>query len=119
LFQAPRPFHPQHELAYFDLRRVDQYLASFTWPRYVGTDGRVRLGTERYYIGTAYARRYINVHFDPTERRFVFCDYENLDHEIRRMPAKALDIEDLTGLSQWPFGLGMQQLPLPLCFADG
>jgi hypothetical protein len=119
LLHSPRPFHPEHELACFDLRRVDQYLASCTGPRRVGTDGRVRLGTERYYVGTAHAQRHILVHFDPVDRHFVFYDSEDRDDEIRRLPAKALDVEDLTGLAEWPIGLGLQQLPLPLCFAEG
>jgi hypothetical protein len=119
LFQPSRSFRPEHELAYFDLRRVDQYLASFTWPRRVGSCGRVRLGTERYNIGVGHARRNVLVRFDPADRHFVFLDSEDTDEEIRRLPAKTLDVEDLTGLAEWPIGLGLQQLPLPLCFAEG
>ena len=119
LFEPQYPFRPEHELARFDLRRVDQFLATFAWSRLVGSDGRVRMGTERYYVGTAHARRHIVVRFDPTDRHFVFYGSKDPDDEIRRLPAKALDIADLTGLAEWPIGLGLQQLPLPLCFANG
>lgn len=113
LFQPPRPFCPEHELARFDLQRVDQYLATFTWPRQVGTDGRVRLGTQRYFVGLAHARRHVLVRFDPTDRNFVFCYSEKPDHELRRLPAKCLGVEDLTGIALWPQGLGPQQPALP------
>jgi hypothetical protein len=119
LFQRPRPFCPEHELAAFDLRRVDKYLASLTWPRRVGNDGRVRLGTERYFVGLAHAQREVLVSFDPADRHFVFCDSRDHDDVLRRLPAKALGVEDLTGLAVWPIGLEPQQLPLPLCFAVG
>lgn len=119
LLEPPRPFHPEHELAFFDLRRVDQYLASFTWPRRVGSDGRVRLGTQRYYLGTKYGQRSILVRFDPEDRHFVFYDPDEPDDELRRLPATSLEIEDLTGFAQWPKGLGPQQLTLPLCFDKG
>ena len=119
LFQRPRPFRPEHELASFDLRRVDKYLASLTWPRRVGNNGRVRLGTERYFVGLAHAQREVLVSFDPVERHFVFCDSHDHDDVLRRLPAKTLGAEDLTGLAVWPIGLKPQQLPLPLCFAEG
>ena len=57
--------------------------------------------------------------FDPADRHFVFCDSHHRDHVLRRLPAKALGVEDLTGLAVWPVGLVPQQLPLPFCFAEG
>jgi transposase InsO family protein len=119
LCHPPRPFHPEHELAFFDLKRVDRYLATLTWPRRVGTDGRVRLGTQRYFIGLQYARQHVLVSFDPADRHFVFQDCDDPDQVLRRLPAKALEVEDLTGIAAWPFGLGVQQLSLPLPFAKG
>jgi hypothetical protein len=67
------------------------------------------------------------VRFDPTDRHFAFYDCTDpgqLDSTdpaqvLRRLPAKALEIEDLTGLAAWPFGLGIQQLLLPLSFSKG
>jgi hypothetical protein len=119
LLQPSRTFRAEQELACFDLQRVDDYLATLTWPRQIGTDGRVRLGTERYYISEAYAGRHILVRFAPKDRHFVFQDSKNPKEELRRLPAKGLQVEDLTGIAGWPFGPGIQQLPLQLCFAKG
>jgi hypothetical protein len=118
LFQPRRPFRPEQELACFDPRRVDCYLATFTRSRLVGSDGWVRFGTEHYNLSTAWARRPVSVRLDPTDRHFVFYDPNTRD-ELRRLPAKALDVTDLTGLAEWPVGLGLQRLPLPLRFAEG
>ena len=119
LLQPRRPFQPQHELALFDLKRVDTYLASFTWQRKVGKTGQIEVGRHRYSVGRAYNRRSVLIRFDPADRHFVFYDIDDPKLEIRRRPAKGLDVTDLTGLAQWPHGLGIQQLPLPLFIPEG
>jgi transposase InsO family protein len=127
---TPRhPFRAEHELALFDLQRVDAFLSTFTWTRKVGKTGQIYLGGqhERYSVGRAYARQVVLVRFDPTDRHFVFylpdSEQEDLDQETRReigrRPARNLEVEDLTGLATWPAGLVPQQLPLPLCFVEG
>ena len=77
----------------FDLKKVDAYLATFTWERKVGKTGQITLGGrhQRYSIGRAYARRQVLVRFDPTDRHFVFLDPESLNQaeEIGQM-AKSL-----------------------------
>lgn len=114
LLQPRRPFQPEHELALFDLKRVDTYLASFTWQRKVGKTGQIEVGRHRYSVGRVYSRRSGLLRFDPAYRHFVFYDVDDPGMEIRRRPAKGLDITDLTGVAQRPHGLGVQQLPLPL-----
>ena len=57
--------------------------------------------------------------FDPADRHFVFYDVDDPEVEIRRRPAKRLDVTDLTGLAEWPVGLGIQQLPLPFFIPEG
>jgi transposase len=120
LLQPRRPFRPEQELALFDLKRVDAYLATFTWRRIADKNGRVSLGGRqcRYSVGRTYAGREIAVRFDPTDRHFVFSEVTS-GNTIRRLPAKGLDASDLTGLETWPTGLGPQQLPLPLFLAEG
>lgn len=120
LLQPRRPFRPEQELALFDLKRVDAYLATFTWRRIADKNGRVSLGGRhcRYSVGRTYAGREIAVRFDPTDRHFVFSEVTS-GNTIRRLPAKGLDVSDLTGLETWPTGLGPQQLPLPLFLAEG
>ena len=70
-------------------------------------------------MGRTYARRTILVRFDPSDRHFVFFDLDDPDTEIGRHPTKNLEVEDLTGLVTWPFGLGPQQLVLPLSITRG
>jgi hypothetical protein len=117
LLQPRRPFQQEHELALFDLRRVDSYLATFTWERKVGKTGQTEIGRHRYSVGRAHAHHRMIVRFDPADRHFVFYDIDDPETEICRRPAKGLDVADLTGLASWPVGLGTQQLPLPLPFA--
>jgi hypothetical protein len=119
LLQPRRPFQPEHELALFDLNRVDTYLASFTWQRKVGKTGQIEVGRYRYSVGRDYKRHIVLIRFDPADRHFVFYDIDDPEVEIRRRPAKGLDVADLTGLAQWPYGLGIQQLPLPLFISEG
>jgi hypothetical protein len=44
-----RSFRAEHELALFDLQRVDAYLATFMWKRKVGTHGQISLGGQHNY----------------------------------------------------------------------
>jgi transposase InsO family protein len=129
LLEPRRPFRAEHELAIFNLKRVDAFLSTFTWTRKVGKTGQICIGGqhEYYSVGRAYARQEVVVRFDPADRHFVFhlpdsgqdvLDPKDLP-EIRRRPARNLEVEDLTGLATWPHGLLPQQLPLPLCFVEG
>ena len=116
LLHPRRPFQPEQELALFDLARVDAYLATFTWRRIVEKNGRVQLGGKQncYSVGRAHARHQITVRFDPCDRHFVFAEINDPSKVIKRLPAKGLEVSDLTGLAPWPIGLGSQQLRLPL-----
>jgi transposase InsO family protein len=121
LLQPRHPFQARHELALFDLKRVDSYLATFTWERKVGKTGQITIGGhhQRYSVGRAYSRHQVLVRFDPTDRHFVFFDVNQPEKEIGRRPARDLDLSDITGLAEWPIGLGVQQLPLPLSVSEG
>lgn len=116
LLRPRRPFQPEQELALFDLKCVDAYLATFSWRRVVDKNGVVSLGGKRrrYSIGRSYAGHEVNVHFDPADRHFVFSPVNDPNNVIKRSPAKSLDVGNLTGLETWPVGPGPQQLPLPL-----
>lgn len=120
LRQPRRPFSPEHELAHFDLKRIDHYLASLAWPRRVSSTGQVTIGQRRRYtIGRQFAAQTVLVRFDPEDRHFVFCTADEPHHELARRPARGLEVEDLTGLAPWPSGLGPQQLPLPFFEIEG
>ncbi len=89
-----RPYKPEWELALFDLKRVDAYLATFTWSRKVSQTGQVSIGPcdMRYSVGRAYAGQHVQVTFDPDNRHFVFHD--TASQEIRRHVAKGLGTAD-------------------------
>jgi len=116
LLQPRRPFQPEQELVSLDLQRVDAYLATFTWRWRADENGCIALGTKRrrYSVGRAYARREVIVRFDPTNRHFVFSEASAASSIIRQLPAKGLEVSNLTGLAAWPTGPGAQQLFLPL-----
>jgi hypothetical protein len=122
LCQPRLVYQPEHELAWFNLKRVDAYLATFTWQRKVDVNGIIYLG-DRYWLGRAYARQVVKVRFDPHDRAFV-CFRKGADdqeEEFHRWPARHLEVEDLTGLipEPLPVGVGPQQLALPLIWQKG
>jgi transposase InsO family protein len=116
LLQPRRTFRLTHELALFDLNRVDAYLATLTWQRKVTAVGVVTLGGQHrhYSVGRAFAHRQVLVRFDPADRHFVFYDLNDPETELGRRPAKNLDVAFLTGLTTEPDNMESQQLPLPL-----
>jgi transposase InsO family protein len=111
LLHPTRPFHPEWELSSFNLQRVYDYLAKFSWERTVSKVGRIDLGGFRYGVGARYASKRIVIRFESPKREFAFYDEQAL---IRRHPALGLSIEELTGLDVPDDSPGPQQLTLPL-----
>jgi hypothetical protein len=111
----PRPYRRDHELQLFDVRKVEAYLSNRTWQRQITANGTVQLGGQanRYSVGRAYARQTVTVHFDATDRHFVFSSTAEPPVILRRLPAKHLTAADLTGLTDGSASLGPQQLALP------
>jgi transposase InsO family protein len=110
LLSKPRPFSPERELALFSLDRVDAFLATSTWRRKVNKNGQINIGGHgrRYSVGRPFARQYVLVCFDPSDRHFVFYPDETLvdgasptGDELGRRPARHLDVQDLTGVSPY------------------
>jgi len=114
LLQKPQPFQREHELALFDLNRVDEYLATYTWERRVSKVGQVELGAHRYSVGRAYAHRPMLARYDPAQRQFVFFEPAQPTSEVARHPALGLEVSDLTGWATEPESASPQQLPLLL-----
>ena len=104
-------FHPEWEVASFDLPGVYAYLASLSWERTVSQVGRLDLGAHRYSVGVKYARKRITIRFDPDTCEFAFYQEQEF---IRRRPALGLSLEELTGLGNPKASPGPQQLLLPL-----
>ena len=117
-----RPYRPEWELALFDLKRVDNYLATLTWTRTVSKVGQVSLASLRYGLGTSWAGQTVSVSFDARRRQFVFTQVRPETKRGRRLPeltpvsldAKGLTVEDLTGLPVALEDLPARQLMLPL-----
>jgi transposase InsO family protein len=122
LLERLRPYQPERERLLFDLGRVDAYLAGFVWERKVDVNGVVYL-VDRYSLGRKYARQGVKVRFDPADRNFVCfqTDAEERVTELRRWPARHLEVADITGWIEcaWPQGLGPQQLRLALPDFEG
>jgi transposase InsO family protein len=114
LLQPAHPFAPEQEWEHFDLQRVDAHLASLLWQRIVGKTGQICIsGHHRYYsVGRAYAGQKVWVCFDPADRHFVFFDSHPPFSEIGRRPARYLDRETLTGLTDPGCQAVPQQLAL-------
>jgi hypothetical protein len=117
-----RPYRPEWELDLFDLKRVDDYLATLTWTRTVSKVGQVSLGSHRYGLGTPWAGQTVSVSFDAKRRQFVFTQVRPETKRGRRLPelppvsldAQGLSVEDLTGLPAALGDLPPRQLMLPL-----
>lgn len=109
----PHRFNPQHELARFDLQRVDALLASLSFERKVGKTGQISLGGKQFRIGVGrkFAGQVVQVSFDPSDRCFVVACREE---DIGRWKARHLEIIDIVGFGSDAVGLAPQQLPLPL-----
>jgi hypothetical protein len=107
-----RPYAPEAELALFDLKRVDNFLARYTWPHQVSKVGQVTVGPHAYGVGTAYAGKTVNVRFDPQDRCLTFHDVKD-DHLIRRQPIQDLTVATITGIETLPPATGQ---PIQLSF---
>jgi hypothetical protein len=118
LLLHPRPYQAAQELSLFDLHRVDEFLATFTWIHRANAQGQVWIGLQRtrYTASKTFAGQDLQVRFDPQDRHFVFSPVGRPKEIIRRCPVKGLDVADLTGLDVWPLGAGPQQLVLPNFF---
>jgi transposase InsO family protein len=115
LLQPRRAFCAQEELAQFDLKRVDAYLATLTWQRKVSQTGQICIGGSHHYytVGRTWAASEVLVRFDPADRHFVFYNLKTPEQEIGRRPTRHLQVEDITGYATFPQGLLPQQLLLP------
>jgi transposase len=119
LLQPRRLYRPEFELVLFDLQRVFDYLAEFTFERRVSATGVVSLGRRLYSIGRCYAGKTVQVRCDPLKHEWVCSEkvVENdreVELELVRRPVKGVDVQTLTGLKPQPLILEHPlQLTLP------
>lgn len=100
LLRPRRYYEPDLELALFDLQRVYDYLASFTFKRTVNASAQVSLGRRMYSLGKKLVREHqvktVLARFDPDDKQWVFLTESG--EELVRRPPKGLDVQTLTGL---------------------
>ena len=116
---CPRRFYrPDLELALFDMQRVYDHLASFTFKRKVSASAQVSLGRRMYSLGRKLVREReletVLARFDACQKEWVFLTED--EQELVRRPPKDLDVQTLTGLdTTTPQPAEPVQLTLP-CF---
>lgn len=123
MLETARPYRPEWELELFDLKKVDQYLAEYSWIRTATSVGQVRMRNKRYSLGSAWAGQQVSAKFDPDKRQFVFSQIRSETRKGKRQPkldpvrrdAKNMSVEAITGLSTKTLKeLPTRQLMLPL-----
>lgn len=114
VLRVQRPYHPTAELNLFSLAHVDQFLSQFTWQYKVSAVGQIPIHDYSYSVGMTHAGKTIDVRFDPRTREFIFSDAQTTQ-EIRRHPARGLDIATITGLDA-PILLEPQLVQLSFVF---
>jgi hypothetical protein len=122
LLVSQQPYRPEWEFELFDLKRVDAYLAGFTWFRTATSVGQSCVGGLRYGLGQAWAHQNISITFDPEHRQFVFTQVRSETRKGKSLPeldpvrrdAMNLSVEDITGLTGALKDLPPRQLMFPL-----
>jgi len=71
LLTARRPYHPDHELALFDIQRVYDLLAATPLHRKVNRNGQITLKGQHYSVGLHLANLQVEIRFDPHSQEWV------------------------------------------------
>jgi len=108
---SPWRYRPEWEADEMDLGRVYAYLARCHWFRTASNIGAVTLGEQRYALGRGWARKEVEITFDPADQHLVFKT--PTQKEDRRLPIKGLSKARLMGELAPLVGLDHYQLALP------
>jgi len=122
LLHSRRTYPPDHELAIFDLQRVLDYLAEFTFERKLNSANQVRIGREVYYFPAALipdgSSKEILVRLDPVFNQWVFSvKIHDAENEFARRPTKTLNVHALTDLDPQK-AQAVQPFQLSLAFSQ-
>jgi len=100
LLKPFRAFEPEWENTLFEMQRVFDFLASFTFDRKVNRNGQVTLKGLHYTVGLAHKDKQIKVCLDPKTQEWIFleCNSQDQKIELRRQPLIGIDFLSLTGL---------------------
>lgn len=118
LLKPRRPYQPEWEVLLFDLQRVYDFLATFSFERKVNRNGQVTLKGHHYTVGLTHKEKTIQVRLDAhtQEWRFMQRDEQGQEQELSRRELFGIDFKTLTGLEKpedFP-ALPPIQLTLPL-----
>jgi hypothetical protein len=69
-----RPYTPEQEARAWDLQRVLNYVANFTFVRMVEKNGRMTLMTHEYALGRAYRCQRVTAQLDPASCHWIVKD---------------------------------------------
>ena len=106
-----RMYRPEWEEDLLCLQNVWSYLQQGRWFRSSRYNGVFALGSFEYYIGKQFARRCIEIRFDPDPIAFI-CQSEGSE-ELVRVPAQGLTKAELMGELAALQALPAYQLALP------
>lgn len=122
LLHPRRPYQPDQELILFDIQRVYDFLATFTFRRKPNNTANVSLGRHFYCMGAKRVRQLhlstVLAQLDPLTRQWIFLTDETQPQKFLRLPLRGLDTFSLTDLTPAPIHLAAPiQLTLPLGFS--
>jgi hypothetical protein len=113
-----RPYQPEWEVLMFDLQRVYDFLATFSFDRKVNRNGQVTLKGHHYTVGLAHKGKTIQVRLDAYTQEWMFLEQDGQGQEqvLSRRKLFGIDFETLTGLEKLEdlSTLPPVQLTLPL-----
>ena len=100
-----RPYDPAREWRDFDLKAVDDLLATWTWHRRVGAKtGQFSFADRNVSVGKAWAGQVVTLRFDPKDRQVVVSAPgtrpKEVGPELKRFHSAAFDKEVILGDSQ-------------------
>ena len=106
------------ETVLFDIQRVFDYLATFTFERKVNRNGQVTLKGLHYTVALAHAGEDIQVRLDASTQEWLLLELASQGQlqEVRRQPLVGVDFATLAGLAkpEKTPGLPPIQLSLPV-----
>lgn len=118
LLAPRRPYRLEWEVVLFELQRVYDFLATFTFERKVNRNGQVTLKGHHYTVGLAHKEKNIQVRLDAHTLEWMFLerDPQGQVHELSRRSLVGVDFKTLTGFEQPECLLPLPpiQLTLPL-----
>lgn len=117
--EARRPrrlYRPEWEADLLDLSHVYTYLGQGRWFRKGSNVGTVSLGSQVYVLGCNWARKDVEITFDPTDQHLVFYAPDGGMREC--LPIKGISKTELMGELGPLVHLDQFQLALPFTWDD-